>query len=93
MSLISVVSGCARGMQGLADIIVRKAKTRRMTMLVCFACGCAIFFDGALSACCSCMLWLVSTVLRPQTTAQATMKLIANSASSGHHDCVRLMPD
>ena len=35
------------GGQGLADVIVKKAKTRKMTMIVCFACGIAIFFDSA----------------------------------------------
>lgn len=35
------------GAQGLADGIVKYAKTRKMTMFFCFLCGCAIFFDGA----------------------------------------------
>lgn len=35
------------GAQGFADQIVRFAKTRRSTLMVCFCCGIAIFFDGA----------------------------------------------
>jgi Na+/H+ antiporter NhaC len=38
------------GGQDLANIIVKKAKTRRLTMLVCFICGVAIFFDSVHSA-------------------------------------------
>ena len=36
------------GAQGLANSILKRAKTRRSTMIVCFCCGLAIFFDGAL---------------------------------------------
>lgn len=36
------------GAQGLADGIVKYAKSRKMTMFFCFLCGCAIFFDGKL---------------------------------------------
>jgi hypothetical protein len=35
----------AGGAQGLANSILKYAKTRRLTMLVCFLCGIAIFFD------------------------------------------------
>lgn len=35
----------AGGAQGLADATLKFAKTRRLTMLVCFLCGIAIFFD------------------------------------------------
>lgn len=36
------------GAQGLANAILRYAKTRKWTMFACFLCGLAIFFDGAL---------------------------------------------
>lgn len=33
------------GAQGLADLIIKFARTRRSTMIMCFLCGLAIFFD------------------------------------------------
>ena len=35
------------GGQGIADLVVKHARTRRMTMLACFGAGCIIFFDSA----------------------------------------------
>ena len=48
LQFLSGVTGLIQrggGAQGLANSILKKAKTRRSTMLVCFACGIAIFFD------------------------------------------------
>ena len=67
-------------MQGLANIIVKKAKTRKLTMLVCVLCGAAIFFDGAPAL--TCNVLALTSYLHP---SQAGGMACTGAACCCHH--------